>query len=409
MSSSYRKRARDVLYAAGTVVAACAVVVPAHAYEFYYQPLVQLSTAYNTNLDLDPGGSRRAEGYFADAATNIGFATPQSETTIQPRLLYNYYPDASDRDRLEGFLNFNGYYTWQRDRFNFAGFFDHRDDVNAEQPQAESNPVNPGIGESPASNGVTSVGTTRNYLIVDPTYTHQLTPLSSMGIAGEYQGIRYSPEDTNGHLDFNFYQARLFYARKLNLRTDFSVGGYYSRYEAGLVDSTSNAEGVQLAGGYDWTEILHSQLSVQYQDTKLESQSQNGVTVRPWGASFSTVYKQEITSYTVSIGRSISPNSAGTLYNTDQIRGQYDRDLSARMHFTGAVRLLQDKAVSAAFGVDERRYANALVRLQYMLTETIFVAGNYSYTYQKYQTDPTEAQGHIIRLTFGYRGLKRQR
>jgi hypothetical protein len=409
MSSSYRKRARDVLCAAGAVAAGCAIAVPAHAYEFFYQPLVQLSTAYNTNLDLEPGGSRKAEGYFADAATNIGFATPQSETTIQPRLLYNYYPSASDRNRLEAFLNFFGNYTWERDRFNFAGLFDHRDDVNAEQPQAEGNPVNPGIGETPPSNGVVRVGTTRNYLILDPTYTHQLTPLSSLGLAGEYQGIRYSPEDTNGHLDFNFYQARLFYTRKLNLRTDFSIGGYYSRYEAGLVDARSNAGGVQLGGGYNWTEVLHSQLTVQYQDTKFESQTRDSITARPWGAVLSTVYKQETASYSVSVGRTIAPNSAGTLYNTDQLRGQYDRDFSPRLHFMGAALLLQDRAVSAAFGSNERRYANGVVRLQYMLSQTIFVAGNYSYTYRKYRFDPTEAQGHLISLTFGYRGLKRQR
>jgi hypothetical protein len=409
MSLSSRKGARQALSVAAAVMAACVSALPARAAEFYYQPLAQLTTSYYTNLDLNPGSGRGAEGYFADLATNIGFATPQSETSIQPRLLYNYYPSASDRNRLEGFLNFASYYAWQRDRVNIAGFFDHRDDVNAEQPQAESNPITPGVGETPPSAGVVRVGTTRNYLILDPTYTHQLTPLSSVGLAGEYQGIRYSPEDTAGHLDFNFYQARLFYERKLNLRSDFSIGGYYSRYEAGLVDEHSNSGGVQFGGGYDWTPILHSQLTLQYQDTKFEKRNGNEVTARPWGAMLSTVYKQEITSYTVSVGRTISPNSAGTLYTTDQIRGQYDRDFTPRLHLMGAVRLLQDKAVSAAFGSNQRRYTNAVVRLQYMLTQTIFVAGNYAYTYQKYRTDPTEAQGHVISLTFGYRGLKRQR
>ena len=134
MSSSSRKLggAGRQLTAAGVVAMISAA--PAGAAEFYYQPIVSLATAYNTNLDLTPVAAekRGAEGYYADAATTIGIATPQSETNLQPRLLYNYYPSATDRDRLEAFLTGSSRYSWQRDRFNISGYYDHRDDIQAE-------------------------------------------------------------------------------------------------------------------------------------------------------------------------------------------------------------------------------------------------------------------------------------
>src|SRR5579864_5502598 len=100
------------------------------AAEVYYQPVVTLSSAYNSNVDLTSTAKQSATGYFADASSLIGIATPTSETTLMPRVLYNYYPTVRGDDRLEGFLNLNGRYTWQRDRFNLAGLYDHRADVN---------------------------------------------------------------------------------------------------------------------------------------------------------------------------------------------------------------------------------------------------------------------------------------
>ena len=121
----------------------------AGAADVYYQPIVSVSTSANTNVDLQPGAHTFAEGYFADAATLIGIATPTSETTLMPRLLYNYYPTQKDLNRLKGFLNLNSRYSWRRDRLNIIGFYDHRDDFNAEQPSADFNPVTPGVGARP--------------------------------------------------------------------------------------------------------------------------------------------------------------------------------------------------------------------------------------------------------------------
>jgi hypothetical protein len=404
MSLSSRSGVRAA--AAGIVALTCGTTT--EAAEVYYQPIISLSSTYNTNLDLDSTVKRSAVGYFADAATNIGIATPQSDVLLQPRLLYNYYPTASDRNRLEGFLNLNGRYSWQRDRINLAGYFDHRDDVNAEQPSAETNPVNPGVGDTTATTGQVRVGTTRNYLILDPTYTHLLSPLSSIGIATEYQRMDYSPSDNNGHANFNYYQGRLFYSKTIDLRTDFAIGAYGSRYESDSANSHSTSGGVQLNGGYNWTQVLRSDLTVQWQRTKFEQPPTFDVTSNPWAATFTTVYKEQISSYRLSIGRTIYPSSAGGLYTTDQVRGQYDRELTQRLHFTGAARFFRDRGTTGVTGNNVRNYATGTVGARYMLSPTFFVSGNYNYVYQKYKSNLNSTDANMVSITFGYRGLDRQ-
>jgi hypothetical protein len=394
--------------AAGAAAAAFGTV--AGAAEVYYQPIVTLTSAYNSNIDLDTTTKTTAVGYFADAATNIGIATPQSDTLLQPRLLYNYYPSLANRNRLEGFLNMSSHYSWQRDKLNFYGFFDHRDDVNAEQPGAVQNTVNPDVGNTTPTTGHILVGTTRNYLILDPTYTHLLTPLSSIGLAGEYQRLDWSPSNTTGHLNFDYYQGRLFYAKTIDLRTDFQVGAYGSRYQASGIDSHSTSGGLQFNGGYNWTEVLRSNLTVQWQRTKFQENNPHvfDVTSNPWAATFNTVYKEQASSYSFSFGRTIYPSSAGGLYTTDQVRGQYDRDYTQRLHFTTALRYFRDRTTTGVLGDNTRDYATVSVHLQYMMTRFFFVAGNYGYTYQKYRIDTNSASGHVVSLAFGYRGLDRQ-
>jgi hypothetical protein len=414
MSLSSRKcaGAGRQLTAAGVVAMISAA--PAGAAELYYQPIVSLSTAYNTNLDLTPvpAEKRSAEGYFADAATTIGIATPQSETNLQPRLLYNYYPSASDRNRLEAFLTGNSRYSWQRDRFNITGYYDHRDDVNAEQPAAaEQNTINPGTGNTTPTTGNALVGVTRDYLILDPTYTHLLTPLSGIGFAGEYQRLSYSQEDAS-HVAFNFYQGRLFYSKTIDLRSDFTVGVYGNRYQSNTVDSHSDSGGLQAGGGYNWTQTLHSNLTLQYQETRFRETSPDrdvSVTSHPWAANVSTTYDAQTAKYTFGLGRTIYPSSAGGLYTTDQVRAQYDKDFTQRLHFAAAVLVFRDRTTSGVTNNnDYRNYGTGSLRVQYMLTPRLFVATSYNYLYQKYRFDTNSADADIINVSFGYRGLERQ-
>jgi hypothetical protein len=412
MSSLFRNapagRARGASAAIGLAVAAACC--NANAADVYYQPIVSLASAYNTNVELDPLIKQSAVGYFADAATNIGIATPQSETILQPRLLYNYYPSASQLNRLEGFMNLNSRYSWQRDRFTITGFFDHRDDVNAEQPGADFNPVNPGVGNTNPGSGRAEAGVVRNWLILDPTYSHLITPLSSVGVGAEYQRMNYSPDDS-AHVDFNYYMGKVFYAKTIDMRTDFSIAAFGSKYNAGTIDSTSNSGGVQFTGGYNWSSTIESTLSVSYQRIKFEETDPRVLdqTSNAWGASFSTVYKAIAGDYRLTVGRSIAPSSLGGLYTTDQVRGQYDRDFTQRLRFTAAGRVFRDRTTSGVINDNARNYAAASIRLQYMLTPRLFMAGAYTYLYQKYTSDPTSADANVVQIQFGYKGLDRQR
>src|SRR5450432_993687 len=151
MSGSFTKRLkvmhrRQRAVATSLCVAAAMVAAPVFAAEVYVQPVATISAETDSNLDLVPasqGTANTVEGYSADAAALIGIATPDSNTTIRPRIDYRDYPAATYDNRLEGYLDLNSAYTSQRSKGYVYLGFERRDEFNAELSSALYNPNGP--------------------------------------------------------------------------------------------------------------------------------------------------------------------------------------------------------------------------------------------------------------------------
>src|SRR5262249_7315193 len=143
-------------------------VPPSGAAQVYIQPVVTLSEQYDSNLDLAPDEQQANIGYLADVATLFGFASPNSDTSIRPRLRYWQYPDETILNRLEAMLDLNSSYSTARSRFNVFGRFDHLNDTEAEIPSAVYNDVTP-AAPTITQTGVIALNVTRNNYWLSPT------------------------------------------------------------------------------------------------------------------------------------------------------------------------------------------------------------------------------------------------
>jgi len=407
MSSSYRNVAA---LAAGIGSLSCWMAV--HAQELYWQPQVSVTGTYNTNVELTPlaADKQSAEGYIGDLASVIGIATPTSQTTLRPDVRYEYYPQDSSLNRLEAFLDVNSQFSWQRDRFSILARADRLTDLSAEQPDAQFNPVNPGLPTTPTTGRVIA-NQTRNEIYIVPSYSHSLTPLSDLGLSATYQRMSFSPDDRFDHVDYNYYQGRPYYDFQYSQRTLITVGAFASHYDAVNVDSVSKDYGGDVEVRHDWSPIFRSTVEVLYQRTTLDQISPNPFHDRTndWGATFETQYTAQADRLKLVLGRSILPSSAGSLYNTDQVQFQYEHDFTARLTFTGAVLYQRIGTLASNFASDTRSYATTGVFLRWMMTPVIFVRGGYSYIWQKFQLDPNSAANNQVLLQFGYLARGRQR
>jgi hypothetical protein len=397
--------------AAAVVGSAIMAAIPAHGAQVYVQPIVsaEVQSSSNVSLETDNVNHRQVEGYFADAAAVMGIATPRSDTTLRPRLLYRYYPDDSDLNRLEAFLDLATQFDSQRSHFRMFGRFDHRDETQAERAAADFNDVTP-TPDSPET-GRVRIGATRDLLLLMPDYRYNLTQRTDIGAAATLQSLSYSPDDATSHVDFNYYLGKGYLRWSLSPRTDLAVGAFTSRYDAKNIDSQSTSYGVSGDLDVNWSAILSSSVSVNYQRADIDRTEPTVFKdkTNAWGAIVGTTYKGQLSRVRFTLGRSITPSGSGGLYNSDSVRVQYERDLTPRWELTTAARYLRNRALSRDVTGNDRNYTRAEVELKWMVTPTWFVQAGYEYTWQKYENDPFSAADNSFALRVGYQGLPRQR
>ena len=396
------------------LVLGLASAVPAAAAEVYYQPILSIAAEENSNLDLNPGSNPSTAGYLADVATVIGISTPDSDTTIKPRVDYRDYPSDSYDNRLEEYLDLDSSFRTQRGKGGVYFDFQRRDQFNAEQNSAFYNETGPTLPTSPDT-GHTVQGATRTSMLLLPDYSYSVSPLTALGVSGIYQQFNYSPSNSFDAVNFRYYQAKTYLRRTLDPNTDVTFGVYASQYEATQFDSQANAGGASLQVDDSWTPLFNTSVSATYQRTDINSTNPNTTpisffkdTSNTWGAHVSAQYKTEIQSLRADVGRIITPSGGGGIYVNEQAQVQYARNFTRRLTLTGAAIALKNHGLATEATGSDRTYYRVAVDGKWMMTRTMFIQAGYQYFWQKYQYDDFSADNNQIYIRFGYQGLGRQ-
>lgn len=390
---------------AATVAAAGA----ARSAEVFVQPSGFVGAESNSNLDLTPGGQPEVTGYLANFASLIGIATPNSSTTIKPRLDYRNYPEDAGDNRLEEYLDFNSFYKAERSQASISGTLDHRDEATAELNQATYDEVNPNQPTSPQTGHIVN-GATRDSAYVLPSYTYNLTPRLALGAQGLYQKVNYSPNDDARYVDFDYYQGKAYLVWTLNQKSDLTFGGYGAKYNATRYDSKATAEGGSIDLNTTWTPLFSTRASVVLQRSDINSGIPpvfNG-TVNTWGGDLTAIYNAQTQQFRADLSRLISPSGGGSVYVNNQLQFEYDRMLTQRLSLKAAALLLRNRAVTSEVSGNGRDYVRTVLEAKWMMTQTWYIQGGYQYTSQKYETSPDGAANNRLYLRFGYQGLNRQ-
>jgi len=382
----------------------------ANAAEVYNQPAGSLTVEGDTNLDLDPGQRTRTEGNLVSASDLIGIATPDSDSFIKPRVEYRNYPQDSGDDRVEGYLDFNSTWRTQRSSAAVYGTVEHLDEFNAELPSALYDNLNPVSPTSPET-GKAIIGATRDSALVVPRYNFKYSPLCGFGVSGVYQRIDYSPSDDIAHVNFAYYFGQASATWTLGPRSELSFGAFDSRYEAIRYYSNAKGTGGTLDLDTAWTPLLSTTASLIYDhvnvDTSIPTLFRGSKDA--FGATASVAYKTQISQYRMDAGQYVTPSGGGSLFYTDQIKAEYDRDLGPRWSITGALLALKGRGITSYLQVDNRTYVQTLAEVVWNLTPTWYLQGGARYMWEKYQFNLSGAADTRIYFRIGYKGLPPRR
>ena len=423
MSSSYRERrggfAPDVtdLRRRWLWTSLLAISAPgmASAANYQVQPNAEMSAETHTNRSLEPEGPELDEStYRAEVGVLLGISTPRSSTTVQPRLRFQYSPDRDDQQHLDGFLDFSSNYSSERSRFRVFGRYEHQDLADAELAGAGFDDADPEDPTSPETGRVT-VGQSVDRAQIRPDYIYSISERFGIGARGQYEIARYDKADEQifRNEDYDYALGEGYVAYVVSPKTDVALGVYASTYEARELSTTTDAIGVSFDVRHRWTESFQTSLELAYERDdfeELDIQVPNAPVVledsgSSWSALLTGVWKGEISSVRFTGGRLLSPGGEGVKKESDQIRIQYHRELGPRLGFDAAGRYNEERPLRLSTEENFRQYARGELTVDWLMTQRWYLTGGYRYTWQKYRSDPSDADDHAFFISVGYRGL----
>jgi hypothetical protein len=386
----------------------------AEAAQTYFEPRIEGRVEQNTNrnLSIDPATEQDILGYVVIAEAIWGYLSPTTDTRIRPRIRLQEYPDNKEVRRSEEFLDLTmRHRPTERTTLGLAGHYSRRDDFNAQLGEAEFDELDPDDPTEISDTGTATVLTedTRTRTHVRPQYTHRFTERAGVGLAALYQTVRFDSETRTASSDYDYWQVDAFSTYRLDPRTTLSLGPYVAGYETG--DDSNRTDSLGLSAGWDrtWDELFETRFRIYGERSEVELRDGGAITSTDKdtyvGADFTADRRMETGRLRFTAGRKFYPTSDGNRTVTDELRVQYDMNISARLSMRTALRAYQREAQGRTASGDDRDYARGELSIRWMLTPQYFVGGGYEYTWQERGQEGTSANNHAAFINFGYRGL----
>ena len=398
-------RARSAIVMVLAVVASLGGAQVAHSSNWDFNPRVELAGVFNDNYRLaqDSAGKVRADGAMLDASLGMRLLTQTSEISLVPRVTSSYFPNDTSDDSTNGYLDFKGNHKLQKGQYGVDAQY-----ANEEVIFSELLPANfPGVGLGQvvgSESGRVTALNRRELERVAPTMTYDLTQRYHLHLDAEYLHASYD-KNLFEQVGFQNFEARAGLGYDISQQTTFLGSLIGTRYEPH--DSlATNGYGVQTELQFHPTQIMsyYFRLGALHSQANVPGGSVSSTSVTG-GAGMTWTY--QITQVVVDALRSVSPSSAGQVQNHNELRFRVIRALKPRLSgFVGARAIRLRSAVGGPLAVQGSDYLAATTGLEYQLTRSYRLAGEYDYTWQRFQGEPRAASNSVM-VSIIYQPLSR--
>lgn len=409
LEQSAARGVRSAARAAGVAFVLNAVlggVHVAHSAGWDFNPRVQFGGLYNDNYRLaeDSPDEVHAAGALLDASLAMRLLTQRSELSLEPRLTGNYFANDSRDDSTNGYLDLKGKTKTLRATYGLTVQYANEEVIFSELLPANFPGVDLGQIVGAQSGRVTTLNR-RELESVTPTMTYDFSPRYHLNLDANYLHVAYD-KNLFEQSGFQNYQFQGGLAYDISQKTTFTGSFIGTRYQPNGGIEPTNGYGGEAQLSFHPTEIIRYYFRI----GALRSQAQvNGDTVGTTsitgGAGVTWTY--QITQFVLDGLQGVSPSAAGAVQNHSELRFRVIRALKPRLSgFVGARGIHLRGTVGGPFAIQGSDYIAATTGLQYQLTRNYRLAGEYDYTWQRFQGEP-RAASNAFTLSVIYQPLSR--
>jgi hypothetical protein len=409
MSSSYRSssmRRVPVLVVAGAVLVLRVLVQPAAAQQIDFITFGSATAEWDSNRSLQrpPAG---AGSYGGVVGADLRDLTPRSYTDLTAQIAYTDIPQLAYKWTSGNAALRSDFKTLEGD-YTLLAAYRRDDDVFTQFGHAAFN--NDLTPTSPDTNGTANVttGITRESYEVDPGFDYNLTPRLDLEGDLRINSVRYSVQTPGQQVDYTSPYAGLTLNWDTGPRSSIGGGPYFSRYQETGGKNTTNTDGAALTYNYKTSDVTRMGLVLRVERNHIDTVGFSPQSVTAWGLEWVGKHRYRIGSVQFSIGRFLQPSSIGGRVALSQFRVQYYRPFSARLSFSGAVRVTHTQIIGAALAAQQpaENRANAELDLRFDITPKWYVTAGYIFARASNVGQANLAFSNGVALTIGYRGLE---
>ena len=388
----------------GAAAAALAAAGTVDAANWDYNPRVELAATYNDNFRLAENSQPKivAAGPVLDATFGMRSLTQTNELSLAPRIRVSIYPDDHDDQSTDGYFDLKGEHKTQKLDLALLGSYANESVIYSDLLPANFNGTPLGEIVGTGSNRVT-VSNRRQLERLEPSLVYDFTQREHFLTNLEYEHASFSKNDVFQQIGYKNLFGTVGLGLDFTQRSTvtFMVNGARFEPEVGG-DTTSYG----MTSQWSWRRTQVQQFYVRAGLARSQADVPGGATTSNTnfvgGAGVSWTY--QITKYVIDFLQGVSPSSSGAVVNHTEARGQLIRSFSPRLSGTLAVRAIRLRG--AAVLVQGSDYAAATAGFQYQITRNYRLAGEYDYTWLRFQGEPN-ANSNAVFVSIIYQPLSR--
>jgi opacity protein-like surface antigen len=374
----------------------------AAAADWSLAPRITVNAVWDDNRRLAPLEADEIEVSGAEgvALLDIRAETPRTDFYLTPRVRSTYYPDESDLETTNWFLDTGFEGRGERSRGGFDASYSRQETVGSFFPDADGGGGlgNPDPGEDIGNSPVTNI---QERLRIRPTARFDLTERLVLGLDVGYLDVRYDFQEVNERQDYTSTFARADLGFQVSETHTVTLGAEGGRFEPEDGES-ADTQVVDLEWSNNISET--SRVYVRGGANRVEQTDINGV--QDWETGFSggagVRWDFEVTKLFVDATHTLDPSSSGRVVVRDQVRVRIERRLSeVTTLFLGARGIRDDRPDDAA-NLQDREYFTASARIAWRFKRDWVLGGGYEFVWREEENDPDAAVSNRLHVGVTY-------
>jgi hypothetical protein len=337
-------------------------------------------------------------GILLDARLRYGYRSPKTILTARVKILDRNYDD-EEYDHTDEFFDLRYDYRGQSSRFQFRGSYANELVRTAERVDTNFDIEDP--SEIPDdTTGVLAISDERQRFDLIPTYTYDISDVSTIGVDLRYSEVSYDEQFAGLLNDYTNVRASLNFSRSLSARNTVLFGLNSGRYEA---DGSDAVSGYGISGGLQ--RVLSEKTTLRLIIGVVNTETIDGSGSTDPVGEITLTRQLETIRLLAQYRRVVTGGGTGNLTARDIININFTRELTERVSAGIGVRAYSTTALKEAEGspFDERDYVQLRAAVAWNLSQTLSFEVTYRYTVLDRVNLGESANSNNIRLWFNWR------